>query len=97
MPDRIDGVVLNFDRTLTISSSKDSITELLFINPDYTSVLGKVSLTDIPERKWGFSTAKIPENMLQDGVLNVIVPVKEGKSTMVYSLKLPEPFDKNKF
>ncbi|MEK4076717.1 hypothetical protein MHI01_22990 [Paenibacillus sp. FSL M7-0656] len=97
VPDRIDGVVLNFDRTLTISSSKDSITELLFINPDYTSVLGKVSLTDIPERKWGFSTAKIPENMLQDGALNVIVPVKEGKSTMVYSLKLPEPFDKNKF
>jgi len=29
--------------------------------------------------------------------VNVIVPGKKGISTYVYSVKLPAPFDKNKF
>lgn len=99
-PDRIDGVVLNFDRTLTLSTSTlhyMDLTRVLFTNQDYTKVLGTLSITDMPEARWGISTAKIPEQALQDGVLTMIIPTKEDESTLVYTLKLPGPFDKNNF
>lgn len=100
-PDRINGVVLNFDRSLTLSTSTlhymDLTRELLFTNQDYTQVLGTLSLTDMAEARWGISTAKIPEQALQDGILTMIIPTKEDESTLVYTLKLPDPFDKNNF
>ncbi|WDQ32975.1 hypothetical protein PTQ21_01110 [Paenibacillus marchantiae] len=99
-PDRIDGVVLNFDRTLTLSTSTlhyMDLTRVLFTNQDYTKVLGTFSITDMPEARWGISTEKIPEQALQDGVLTMIIPTKEDESTLVYTLKLPGPFDKNNF
>jgi len=95
--DRLDSVVLNFDGTITYDYPESSLTELWFTSQDFNTVIGTLSVSDIPEKKWGFTTAKIPANVIQDGIVNVIVPGKKGISTYVYSVKLPAPFDKNKF
>jgi hypothetical protein len=93
----LNSVVLNFDGTLTYESPGEEVKELWFTSQDFNTVIGTLPVSSIPEKKWGFTTTKIPANLIQDGIVNVLIPGKKGLSTDVYSLKLPAPFDKNKF